>query len=96
MGISIEAIRGKSRRGLAGELIDDVDAGVDAIYVTGRGPVAKRVGIVGREPGSAICLLEPGLSESLVNEIKQAVQKHHGGESSSEVRTAPAIEKAKK
>lgn len=73
--VSIEAHKGCQTEG--GQLKEGCDTGIDAVYLIGREwPVPKRVGFVGREPGSPVQLIVP-VSESDRRAILAAVEARH-------------------
>jgi hypothetical protein len=88
------------QRNDAGEIADDVDTGIDCVYlVSAEWPTPKRVGYVGRDPGSPVNLICT-VAESDIASIREAVAARDGIESDHiRINQVPEIateEKAKK
>lgn len=78
-----------------GKLVEDVDTGMDAIWVeSDRYPHGRRVGVIGREPDSVPCLTQY-VSDSELKEIEKVVAERNGGQPPAKVAKLPPLAKEK-
>lgn len=79
MSVDIRPHVGQQR--IEDRIVEDCDTGIDAIFLTSREyPTPKRVGFLGRDPGSQIVFTSP-ISESDHKQVLQAVADRLGQES---------------